>query len=149
MPLKTIHNPKFKTMAKTKKDAPLTKAQAEKEAAAYQRLARQVKELEAQLKPHKEALLQFAKANPEAFDEAFQIKFKNGTYVGLRVNDVLDASEEARQLLLDNLEEEYILVSLNDKLVIDAAKKNNRFMKRLTACGAGIGQKEVLAVYAG
>ncbi len=114
----------------------------------YQDLARQIKDLESRLKPAKEALIAYAKENPEMMDDSFQVKFGNGTYVALRVADKLSANEEARKLLIDNLEEEYVLVSLDDKAIIEAALKNQRFMKRLTAAGAGIDKKETYAVYA-
>lgn len=115
----------------------------------YQQIAREIKALESKIKPLKEELLQFAKDNPESFDEAFQIKFQNGTYVGMRVSDVLEADAAVRDKLMANLDAEYLIVNLADKIIIDQAKKNNTFLKRLTKFGAGIGQKEVFAVYAG
>jgi hypothetical protein len=117
-------------------------------AAHYQKIQRQKKELEAQEKPLKEELLQYSKEHPELYDDANQIKFDCGAYVALRVSDKLEADDAAKQLLMDNLDDEYIDVKLNEKAIVQAALGNDRFRKKLTAAGAGIAQKEILAVYA-
>lgn len=115
----------------------------------YQALSRQQKQLDATIKPLKEALLQFAKDNPEAFDDAFQLKFPCGTYISSRVSDVLNADERARTILVENVGTQYIETKLKDKDLIEAARANKLLQKQLTQAGASIEQKETLAVYAG
>ena len=117
-------------------------------AAEYQQLGRQIKELEAKMKPLKKQLLDYAKDNTELFDEAFQLKFPNGTYVSLRVTDVLNADERATELLLANLGEQYVEKKLRDKVIIEDARLNKLLQKQITQAGASIDQKETLAVYA-
>lgn len=117
-------------------------------AAEYQQLDRQIKVLEAKMKPLKKELLDYAKQNKELFDEAFQLKFPNGTYVSLRVTDVLEADDRAKELLVNNLGEQYIEQKLRDKLIIEDARLNKLLQKQITQAGASITQKEIYAVYA-
>lgn len=117
----------------------------------YQELDRQMKALSAKMKPLKDELLQYADENREKFDDAFQIKFPNGTYIALRVADALEGTSASKDLLFNKLsgEPEMFNVTLNEKKVIDLSKKDNKLMKLLTTCSIQIGQKETMAVYAG
>ena len=115
----------------------------------YQNLDREMKKLEAEMKPLKKQLLDYAKENQGDFDEAFQLKFPCGTYVSLRVSDSLKADERANDILLSNLADQYLETKLIEKVIIEAAKTNKLLMKQLTQAGAAIEQKETLAVYAG
>ncbi|MBS1740706.1 MAG: hypothetical protein JST88_09215 [Bacteroidetes bacterium] len=132
-------------MAKTTKKTANINTVADK----YQYYAREIKALEAGMKPLKEELLAYAKENPQAFDESFQIKFPNGTFIALRVTDVLNADDRARELLIDNLGTNFMETKLKDKDIIEAARTNKLMQKQITQAGASIDQKETLAVYAG
>ena len=120
----------------------------EQSAVCYQEIARKIKALEALQKPHKAALIDYAKAHPELIDESAQVKFKNGVYICVRAADKFKYSHESEQFLLDNLEQDYITTSLNEKAIISIAQKNKNFLKRLSASGASIELKEIYAVYA-
>ncbi len=120
--------------------------QIEKTAVEYQKLDRQIKELEAKLKPLKTELLDFAKDNKDSFDDAFQLKFKNGTYISLRVSDAIDGDKDAKVDFA--LETEMYDVKLDEKLAVQEVAKNERLRKLLTKHGLRVVQKETFAVYA-
>lgn len=120
--------------------------QIEKIAVKYQQLDRQIKELEAKIKPLKSELLDFAKDNKDSFDDAFQLKFKNGTYISLRVSDAIDGDKEAKVDFA--LETEMYDVKLDEKKAVQEVAKNERLRKLLTKHGLKVIQKETFAVYA-
>lgn len=113
----------------------------------YQVLDREAKKIAAQMKPLKSKLLDHAQNNKAKFDEAFQLKFENGTYISLRVSDVLEGSKKAKEELANSTN--LVKVDLDEKLVIEKAKEDSRLRKELTKLGISIGQKEIYAVYAG
>ncbi len=120
--------------------------QIEKTAVEYQKLDRQIKELEAKIKPLKSELLDFAKDNKDSFDDAFQLKFANGTYISLRVSDAIDGDKEAKVDFA--LETEMYDVKLDEKKAVQEVAKNERLRKLLTKHGLKVIQKETFAVYA-
>jgi hypothetical protein len=119
----------------------------EKVAEQYQVLDREAKQIAAQMKPLKEKLLKHAEENKTGFDEAFQLKFPNGTYISLRVSDTLLGAKEAKQKLMESTD--YVKVQLDEKAVVEAAKDDPHLRKVLTKLGLKVGQKETYAVYAG
>lgn len=121
---------------------------AEKTALEFQKLDREIKALQAKQKPLKKTLIDYAQEHKTDFDEAFQLKFKNGTYISQRVKDVVDGSKDAKQQLLDE-NPEYAETKLDEKAVIEAAPADNHLRKKLTKLGLQITQKETFAVYAG
>lgn len=121
----------------------------EKVAKSYQELDRQIKDLQGRQKPLKSELVKYAKEHKTDFDEAFQLKFANGTYISQRVSDVVEGTKEAKQKFVEQTADEYADLKLNEKAVIAEAPKNNRLRKLLTKLGLSIGQKESFAVYAG
>lgn len=120
-----------------------------KTAEKFQLLARKAKELDAEMKPLKAQLIEYADKNRDKLDESFQLKFPNGTFVSLRVKDIIKADDEALNSLVSNLKDEYLETTIKDKKLILAAKENKRIMKLITANGAKIEQKETFAVFAG
>lgn len=121
----------------------------EKVANDYQKLDRQIKDLQAKQKPLKKELIDYAKEHKGDFDEAFQLKFKNGTYISQRVSDIIEGTNDAKKQLLNETEDEYAELKLNEKAVLTEAPKNNKLRKLLTKLGLKIAQKETFAVYAG
>lgn len=115
----------------------------------YQETSREVKKLEAVLKPLKERIVEYAKAHKADFDEAFQLKFENGTYVSLRVSDVLDGSKSAKEQLLLETGDNFSEVKLDERAVVLAVADNDHLRKLLTKLGIVVAQKETFAVYAG
>lgn len=115
----------------------------------FQALDRQIKELQAKQKPMKAELIKYAEAHKMDFDEAFQLKFPNGTYISQRVKDVIDGGTKAKSQLLEETKEEYAETKLDEKAVLDDAPKNPRLRKLLTKLGLKVAQKETFAVYAG
>src|SRR5690606_9099269 len=121
----------------------------EKIAEDYQKLARQIKELEAKLKPLKQELIDYAEGNKKEFDEAFQMKFKCGAYISQRVKDVLEGNKDSKAQLLSETADEYAKIDLDKKAILEEAPKNARLRKLLTKLNVQIAQKETFAVYAG
>ncbi len=121
---------------------------AEKTAIEFQKLDREIKALQAKQKPLKNFLLSYAAEHKADFDEAFQLKFHNGTYISQRVKDVVEGTTEAKAELMsyDNV---FVERNLNEKAVLEAAPKDDRLRKTLTKLGLSISQKETFAVYAG
>ncbi|AFR36571.1 host-nuclease inhibitor Gam family protein [Riemerella anatipestifer] len=115
----------------------------------YQELDRQIKDLQSKQKPLKKQLIDYAEEHKADFDEAFQLKFPNGTYISQRVSDVIEGTKEAKQQLLEETAEEYAEIKLNEKAVLEEAPKNSRLRKILTKLGLKVAQKETFAVYAG
>lgn len=115
----------------------------------YQELDRQIKDLQAKQKPLKKQLIDYAEEYKKDFDEAFQLKFPNGTYISQRVSDVIEGTKDAKQQLLEETAEEYAEIKLNEKAVLEHAPKNSRLRKLLTKLGLKVAQKETFAVYAG
>ncbi|WPC10901.1 host-nuclease inhibitor Gam family protein [Riemerella anatipestifer] len=115
----------------------------------YQKIDRQIKDLQSKQKPLKKQLIDYAEEHKSDFDEAFQLKFPNGTYISQRVSDVIEGSNEAKKQLLEETEEEYAEIKLNEKAVLEEAPKNSRLRKLLTKLGLKVAQKETFAVYAG
>ncbi|MRM86680.1 host-nuclease inhibitor Gam family protein, partial [Riemerella anatipestifer] len=115
----------------------------------YQKIDRQIKDLQSKQKPLKKQLIDYAEEHKADFDEAFQLKFPNGTYISQRVSDVIEGSNEAKKQLLEETEEEYAEIKLNEKAVLEEAPKNSRLRKLLTKLGLKVAQKETFAVYAG
>ncbi|WPC14768.1 host-nuclease inhibitor Gam family protein [Riemerella anatipestifer] len=62
----------------------------------YQKIDRQIKDLQSKQKPLKKQLIDYAEEHKSDFDEAFQLKFPNGTYISQRVSDVIEGSNEAK-----------------------------------------------------
>lgn len=127
----------------------MTKKAIETTAKQYQAIDRQIKELTAKQKPLKTQLLDYAGEHKKDFDESFQLKFPNGTYISLRVKDVLAGSKEAKAKILEAVSDEYAKVELDEALLLTDAPNNARLKKLLTQHGIEISQKETLAVYAG
>jgi hypothetical protein len=121
----------------------------EKTATEYQTLDRQIKDLQAKQKPLKDELVQYAEKHKSDFDEAFQLKFPNGTYISQRVKDVIEGTKKDKEQLLAETADEYADISLNEKAVLEDAPRNSRLRKLLTKLGLKVAQKETLAVYAG
>lgn len=116
-------------------------------AAEYQQLNRQIKELNSKMKPLKSQLVDYATEHQAEMDGAFQLKFECGTYISLRVSDVLEGSDEAKETLMHE-RNEFMKVDLDEKSVLKAQAKDSRLRKLLTKLGLKIGQKETYAVYA-
>ena len=114
----------------------------------YQSLDRQIKDLQAKQKPLKADLIAYAKENKSEFDDAFQLKFPNGTYISQRVKDVLEGKKEAKAELLE-ADNEFAKIDLNEAEVIKQFPTNNRLKKLLKKLNLKVSQKETLAVYAG
>lgn len=115
----------------------------------YQDIDRQIKELEAKKKPLKKELIDFAVANKGKFDEAFQLKFPNGTYISQRVKDCIEGKKEDKHKLLQETENEFAKIELDEAAILDEAPKNGRLRKLLTKLGLKVSQKESFAIYAG
>lgn len=115
----------------------------------YQKLDRQIKDLQSKQKQFKDTLLKYAEEHKSEFDASFQLKFPNGTYISQRVKDVIEGSKEAKNKLLEEVDTEFIQPELCEKLIIDEASRNSRLRKLLTKLGIKITQKETLAIYAG
>jgi hypothetical protein len=120
-----------------------------KTAEKFQQLARQAKQLDAQMGPLKNALIQYASTHRHELDQSFQLKFPNGTFVQFRVKDVIEATDDALNALINELDEQFIIRKIDERKLIDAAKTNRLIHKQLTTHGARISQKETFAVYAG
>lgn len=114
----------------------------------YQELDRQIKDLQGRMKPLKTELLKYAEEHKQEFDDAFQLKFPNGTYISQRVKDVVEGTKENKATLLA-YNEDFIKKDLNEALVIETAPKDARLRKFLTKNNLKIAQKETFAVYAG
>jgi len=115
----------------------------------FQEVARQIKSLEARAKPLKQLLIAYAQEHRERFDEAFQIKFPNGTYVALRVRDCIDGTDESKRQFIEKTGEEYAKIELDEKQILSELPKNEHLKKLCTMLNLTVAQKEVLAVYAG
>ena len=120
-----------------------------KTAEKFQQLARQAKQLDAQMGPLKNALIQYASTHRNELDQSFQLKFPNGTFVQFRVKDVIEATDDALNALINELDEQFIIRKIDERKLIDAAKTNRLIHKQLTTHGARIAQKETFVVYAG
>ncbi len=114
----------------------------------YQKLVRQMKDLEAKIKPLKNQLVDYGKSHRKDFDEAFQIKFENGTYISLRVKPVISGEKEDKITLASEYDDLQKL-DLDEKSCLEAYSGNNRLKKRMKALGLSIDEKESYAVYAG
>ncbi len=114
----------------------------------YQKLSRQLKELEAKMKPLKEILVDYGKSHRSDFDDAFQLKFDNGTYISLRTKSVINGDKESKENLAFEFEELGEL-KLNEKACAEAFAVNNRLKKRMKTLGLSVVEKESYAVYAG
>ncbi len=114
----------------------------------YQNLSRQMKDLEAKMKPLKNQLVDYGKSHRKDFDEAFQIKFENGTYISLRVKPVIDGKKE-NKLILASEYEDLQKLDLDEKLCLESYNGNNRLKKRMKTLGLSVTEKESYAVYAG
>lgn len=128
---------------------PLAKEAAEHSARMYQELDRQIKDLQAQQKPCKVELLEYAGQNKKDFDAAFQLKFPNGLYISQRVKDVIEGGAKGKEQLLAETADEYAETKLDEKAVLEDAPRNARLRKLLTKLGLKVAQKETFAVYAG
>lgn len=113
----------------------------------YQSLDRKIKDLQAKQKPLKKELLEYAQDHRFDFDEAFQLKFENGTYISQRVKDVVEGDKENKAKLLD-YNEDFVKQELNETKVIELAPTDPRLRKFLTKNNLKISQKESFAVYA-
>lgn len=114
----------------------------------FREINKQIKDLQAKEKPLKAELLKYAEEHREDFNSSFKLPFPNGTYVSLRVADVLEGDKDAKAKLLEETADEYVKTDLDEKAVIASAPKNGRLRKLLTKLGLKIAQKETLAVYA-
>ncbi len=114
----------------------------------YQKLSRQIKDLEAKMKPMKVDLIKYGEAHRSEFDEAFQLKFDNGTYISLRTKSVVDGDKESKESLAAEFEELSEL-KLNEKECVKAFAENNRLKKRMKTLGLSVVEKESFAIYAG
>lgn len=118
-------------------------------AVSYQELDRQIKDLQAKQKPLKAELVAYAKAHKKDFDEAFQLKFPNGTYISQRVSDTIKGTKEAKAQFITETGDEYAELKIDEKAVIKEVKSNARLRKLLTKLELSVTQKESFAVYAG
>lgn len=114
----------------------------------FRAINKQIKDLQAKEKPLKAELLKYAEEHRADFNSSFKLPFPNGTYVSLRVSDVLEGDSDAKAQLLEETADEYVKAELDEKAVIAAAPKNGRLRKLLTKLGLKVGQKETLAIYA-
>lgn len=119
-----------------------------KTAKEYQKIDRQIKDLQGKLKPLKTQLVSYAQEHKQDFDEAFQLKFENGTYISQRVKDIVEGTKENKATLLA-YNEDFVKRDLNEALVIETAPNDARLRKFLTQNNLKIAQKETFAVYAG
>ncbi|MCB0376280.1 MAG: hypothetical protein KDD04_10205 [Sinomicrobium sp.] len=113
----------------------------------YQEIDRRIKELEAKRKPLKKQLIDYAVTHKAEFDQAFQLKFPNGTYISQRVKDCIEGDGDSVAKLFET-HPGYALTQLDEAAVISDARKNGRLRKLLTKLGLKIVQKESLAIYA-
>lgn len=120
----------------------------EKKALEFQELDRKIKDLQAKQKPLKADLINYAKEHKNEFDDAFQLKFANGTYVSQRIKDVVDGSNEAKEQFLKETDE-FHKIQIDEAKLIEEFPKNNRLKKLFTKFKLQIKQKETLAIYAG
>ncbi len=102
--------------------------QIEKVADDYQKLSRKMKDLEAKMKPLKSKLIDYGKAHRSEFDEAFQMKFENGTYISLRTKSVVEGNKQSKADLANEFAELQEL-KLDEKACIEAFAENNRLKK--------------------
>ncbi|MCD8428850.1 MULTISPECIES: hypothetical protein [Tenacibaculum] len=114
----------------------------------YQGLDRQIKILQAKMKPLKAELLKYAQENKADFDEAFQLKFENGTYISHRVKDIVEGTKSQKAILM-GYQLEFVKRDLDEAKVIEEAPKNAKLRKFLTKNNLKITQKETFAIYAG
>ena len=121
----------------------------EKEAKEFQQIAREIKKLQDKQKPLKNKLIDFAKENKANFDEAYQLKFKNGTYVSLRVKDELSATSLNKDNLLAEVDIDFVTSKLNESKILAEASANAAVRKLLTKYDVKVSQKETYAIYAG
>lgn len=121
----------------------------EQTATEYQAVDRQIKDLLAKQKPLKTELVSYAEKHKTDFDEAFQLKFPNGTYISQRVKDVIEGGTKGKEQLLAETADEYAETKLDEKAVLEDAPRNARLRKLLTKLGLKVAQKETFAVYAG
>ena len=117
-----------------------------KTAESYQKLDRQIKELEAKKAPLKEQLLSYANEHKADFDQAFQLKFPNGTYIVHRVKDCIEGSEDKSRIL--ETYPEFGVTKLDEAAIVSEAVRSRKLRKFLTSLGFKLAQKETLAVYA-
>lgn len=122
--------------------------QIQKVADSYQELDRQIKNLVAKQKPLKEELLTYAEKHKSEFDEAFQLKFTNGTYISQRVKDTVEGTKESKALLL-SYDADFAKTTLDENQVIKKSLADARLRKFLKINNLKIVQKETFAVYAG
>lgn len=115
----------------------------------YQSIARKIKDLESKLKPLKTKLIDYAKAHKSDFDEAFQLKFKNGTYISHRVSDCIEGNSKSKDKLLQEIDTEYVVEKLDEKVILVELNNDNKLRKLLTKHDLKVAQKESFAVYAG
>ena len=114
----------------------------------FREISKKIKDLEGKQKPLKAELIRYAEENRDEFNSSFKLPFPNGSYVSLRVTDVLEGEKEAKDKLLEETADEYVKTDLDEKAILEEAPKNSRLRKLLTKLGLKIGQKETLAVYA-
>ena len=131
----------------TQKSNTIMNKEIAKTAEKFQKIARQIKELEAKKEPLKEALLQYASEHKKEFDQAFQMKFPNGTYISQRVKECIEATDTDKGRILETYPE-FRLIQLDEQALIEDYHKNTRLRKFLKKLGVKVGQKESLAVYA-
>ena len=120
----------------------------EKTAVEYQKIDRKIKALQSKLKPLKTKLLEHANEHKEDFDEAFQLKFKNGTYISLRTKEKLIGEDKA-MIKLIQFNKEFAQVGIDQSKVIEASKTDKALRKFLKVNNLSVEEKETLAVYAG
>jgi hypothetical protein len=113
----------------------------------YQQLDREIKALESKRKPLRQQLIHYAEVNKASFDEAFQLKFPNGTYISLRVSDCIDGDENAKIEFAKS--SNLVKIDLDEKAALLEVQKDTKLRKLLTQMGLRVAQKETFAVYAG
>jgi|BioPla2DNA2_1021312.scaffolds.fasta_scaffold60800_3 hypothetical protein len=113
----------------------------------YQQLDREIKALESKQKPLRQQLIHYAEENKASFDEAFQLKFPNGTYISLRVSDCIDGDKNAKIEFAKS--SNLVKIDLDEKAALLEVQKDTKLRKLLTQMGLRVAQKETFAVYAG
>ena len=114
----------------------------------YKVLAGQMKDEELELKQLEKQIKEYAGENRDLFDENDQLVFDNGVKVAVRRSAKLFGSNQSKELLLAKLGEDYAVIKLDDKAVIEAAAADKALQKQLDKFDLQVSTVETLMLYA-
>jgi len=114
----------------------------------YKVLAGQMKDEELELKQLEKQIKEYAGENRDLFDDNDQLVFDNGVKVAVRRSTKLFGSNQSKELLLAKLGEDYAVIKLDDKAVIEAAAADKALQKQLDKFDLQVSTVETLMLYA-